>query len=139
MKKNLFGRAIFAGCVRNCERWLTKVLVNIEKYASNFLESHFIFVENDSTDKTKEILRKWYKNRNFSSPNMDGLKKVPRRGLRLEAARNTYLKIIKESNNLKKYDYLIVMDFDDASIFEIEKINLCRSIDFCCQNKITFC
>ena len=137
MKKNLFGKAVFAGCVRNCEPWLNTVLVNIEKYSSNFLESHFIFIENDSTDNTKEILKKWFKNKKFSSPSMDGLKKIPRRGLRLEAARNTYLKIIKESGDLKKYDYLIVLDFDDASILEIKKINLCRSIEFLNSKKNT--
>ena len=135
MKKNLLGKAIFAGCVRNCERWLPKVLTNIEKYSSYFFKSHFIFIENDSTDNTKEILGKWYKNRNCSSINMDGLKNIPKRGLRLEAARNAYLKIIKDSNSLKKYDYLIVMDFDDASIFEIKKNNLSRSIEFLNSNK----
>ena len=135
MKKNLLGKAVFAGCVRNCEHWLPKVLTNIEKYSSYFSKSHFIFIENDSTDKTKEILKKWYKNKNYSSINMDGLKNIPRRGLRLEAARNTYLKIIKDSNNLKKYDYLIVMDFDDASIFEIEKKNLLKSIEFLNSDK----
>ena len=135
MKKNLLGKTIFAGCVRNCERWLPKVLTNIEKYSSYFLESHFIFIENDSIDNTKEVLKKWYKNKNSSSLSMDGLKEIPRRGLRLEAARNTYLKIIKESNNLKKFDYLIIMDFDDASIFEIEKKNILRSIEFLNSDK----
>ena len=135
MKKNLLGKAIFAGCVRNCERWLPKVLNNIERYSSYFLESHFIFIENDSTDNTKEILKKWYKNRNCSSTNMDGLKNIPKRGLRLEAARNAYLKIIKDSNSLKKYDYLIVMDLDDASIFEIEKKNILKSIEFLNSDK----
>ena len=99
----------------------------IKNVQISFLKNHFIFIENDSTDNTKEILEKWYKNKNCSSTNMDGLKNIPKRGLRLEAARNTYLKIIKDSNNLKKYDYLIVMDFDDASIFEIEKKNLLKS------------
>ena len=135
MKKNLLDKAIFSGCVRNCESWLSKVLANIEKYSSYFLESHFIFIENDSTDRTKDILKKWYKNKNCSSRSLDGLKKIPRRGLRLETARNTYLKIIKESNSLKKFDYLIVMDFDDASIFEIEKNNLIRSIEFLNSDK----
>ena len=135
MKKNLLGKAIFAGCVRNCERWLPKVLTNIEKYSSYFFKSHFIFIENDSTDNTKEILKKWYKNRNCSSINMDGLKNIPKRGLRLEAARNAYLKIIKDSNSLKKYDYLIVMDFDDVSIFEIEKKNILKSIEFLNSDK----
>ena len=135
MKKNLLGKTIFAGCVRNCERWLPKVLTNIEKYSSYFLESHFIFIENDSIDNTKEILKKWYKNKNSSSLSMDGLKEIPRRGLRLEAARNTYLKIIKDSNSLKKYDYLIVMDLDDASIFEIEKKYILKSIEFLNSDK----
>ena len=135
MKKNSLGKAIFAGCVRNCERWLPKVLTNIEKYSSCFLKSHFIFIENDSTDNTKEILEKWYKNKNCSSTNMDGLKNIPKRGLRLEAARNAYLKIIKDSNSLKKYDYLIVMDFDDANIFEIEKKNILKSIEFLNSDK----
>ena len=135
MKKNLLGKAIFAGCVRNCERWLPQVLNNIDKYSSYFLKSHFIFIENDSTDNTKEILEKWYKNKNCSSTNMDGLKNIPKRGLRLEAARNAYLKIIKDSNSLKKYDYLIVMDFDDVSIFEIEKKNILKSIEFLNSDK----
>ncbi len=130
MQNTLLSTAIFAGCVRNCERWLPKVLNNIEKYSSYFLKSHFIFIENDSTDNTKKILQKWYENKNYSSQSIDGLKKISKRGLRLETARNTYLKIIKNSNYLSKYDYLIVMDFDDASIFEIERKNLLKSIKF---------
>jgi len=66
---------------------------------------------------------------------MDGLKNIPKRGLILEAARNAYLKIIKDSNSLKKYDYLIVMDFDDVSIFEIEKKNILKSIEFLNSDK----
>ena len=61
MKKNLLGKAVFTGCVRNCEHWLPKVLINIEKYSSYFSKSHFIFIENDSTDNTKEILDEYTK------------------------------------------------------------------------------
>jgi len=135
MKKNLLGKAIFAGCVRNCEVWLPKVLSNIKKYSSYFLESHFIFIENDSTDNTKNILKDWCNNKNYSSLSFDGLKDIPQRGLRLEKARNTYIKIIKDSKNLKKYNYLIVLDCDDASIFEIEKNSILKAIDFLNSNK----
>ena len=130
MKKNLLGKAIFAGCVRNCEPWLPKVLNNIEKYSTFFSENHFIFIENDSTDNTKNIINKWISNKEHSNTCLDGLKKVSKRGLRLEKARNTFLNIIKNSNNLKNYDYLIVMDFDDASVFEIEEKNIISAIKF---------
>ena len=126
MKKILLGKAVFAGCVRNCEYWLPKVLTNIKKYSSYFSKSHFIFIENDSTDKTKEILKKWYKNKNYSSINMDGLKNIPRRGLRLEAARNTYLKIIKDSNNLKKYDFIFAAGGHPHVVFSITYKNLIK-------------
>jgi hypothetical protein len=50
-------KVLFAGCVRDCEKWLPSVLHNIERIASLYVEAAFIFVENDSQDRTKEIIK----------------------------------------------------------------------------------
>jgi len=51
--KNL--NVVFAGCARDCERYIPKVFENLKSYSSLFKDSYKIIVENGSKDKTKEI------------------------------------------------------------------------------------
>jgi hypothetical protein len=60
-------KIVFAGAVQNCARFLPAVFANIEKMASLASETAFVFVENDSTDGTKEVLNQWGQGRaNFN-------------------------------------------------------------------------
>ena len=50
-------KVIFAGCAKNCEKFILKNFENLKLYSSLFKESYKIIVENGSTDKTKKILQ----------------------------------------------------------------------------------
>ena len=72
-------KIIFIGAVQNAENYLSAVFRNIENLTKLFSEVAYIFIENDSTDNTKEILKKWGNNKSnfhlvqilplFSNPN----------------------------------------------------------------------
>ena len=57
MLKNNFKnkKVIFAGCAKNCEKYLLKTLENIEFYSLLFKESYQIIIENGSSDPTKHL------------------------------------------------------------------------------------
>ncbi len=113
-------RGVFACCVRDCEPALPKVLKNIERLSSLYAEAAFIFVENDSKDKTQEILRAWCAKRpNASLINLDGLARHhPVRTMRIAEARKRYLSEIKK--NFADYSHLVVLDGDDANSHDID-------------------
>ena len=50
-------RVVFAGCVRDCSKFLPKSLENLKSYSSIFKESFTIIVENGSKDETRKILK----------------------------------------------------------------------------------
>lgn len=54
---------VICGLVRNSKGTITKNLDNLEKIAKPFQKSHFILIENDSTDKTPKLLKKWAQKR----------------------------------------------------------------------------
>jgi hypothetical protein len=51
--------AVIVGCARDCEAFLPAVLQNVSRMANLYSQAAFLFVENDSTDNTREILQKW--------------------------------------------------------------------------------
>ncbi|WP_114639496.1 glycosyltransferase family protein [Polynucleobacter necessarius] len=109
-------KLIFAGVARDCEKYLPAVLRGIEALAEHYSDSAFIFVENDSSDSTKKVFGEWGEKRsNFYPINIDGLGAIPRRGLRLEIARASYVEFIKSDVQLISYDYLVVLDMDDVN------------------------
>ncbi|MEI6597909.1 MAG: hypothetical protein WCL22_02595 [bacterium] len=124
-------RIVFAGTVQNCARFLPAVFPNIEKMASLASETAFVFVENDSTDGTKEVLNQWGRGRvNFNLINMDGLNSIPVRTLRLEIARNAYIEFIKTFRDYGEYDLLVIMDMDDDGAHPMELSKLEQAIHF---------
>ena len=103
-------KIIFALAVQNCANYLIAVLQNIENLSKYFSEVGYIFVENDSIDNTKEILKSWGADKNnFNLINLDGLKAISARTIRLEIVRNSYLEAIRYDSKLKDFDYLAVL------------------------------
>lgn len=127
---------IFAGCARDCEKFIQKSLDNIKYYSSFFNKSIKIIVENGSNDKTREILEK-NKNPDDLYLNADHLNNLPIRGLRLEKARNLIVEKIKNDLELKQYDLLIILDLDGSGNYKIKKEHLTQSIDFLFSDKKT--
>jgi glycosyltransferase involved in cell wall biosynthesis len=124
------GKAVFAGCARDCAKPLPNVLSNIERLSGLFEDSAFVFVENDSNDQTRQILEEWGKSRaSFSLVRMDDLQFCAVRTVRLAIARNTYLEIIR-SSTLREFDYLFVMDMDDVNERELAVESIAKSLEF---------
>ena len=120
---------VFAGCAKNCAKFLPNVLQNISDYSLLFNKTFKIIVENGSTDSTKEIL-----NSSKDSQSIihfrDDLNLIDQRTIRLALARNLIIDEIKNNQKLKDFDLLIMIDFDDRGIFKIEEDNISKAIKF---------
>lgn len=130
---------IIAALARDCERPLLSNIPLIEKLRERFVWSEVVIVENDSKDKTKEILADWQaRSENVSIVSQDfGTLTIPHKSTavasptttsyRIEKMafyRNIYLEHIK---NIKtNIDYVIVIDMD-IEHFDVE--NLIDSIN----------
>ncbi len=124
-------KIIFALAVQNCANYLIAVLQNIENLSKYFSEVGYIFVENDSIDNTKEILKSWGADKNnFNLINLDGLKAISARTIRLEIVRNSYLEAIRYDSKLKDFDYLAVLDADDIGVYPIDGGEVLNAIEF---------
>lgn len=121
---------IFCGIVRDCEKNLSRNIPVIEKIASYFKSYQVILFENNSKDKTKEVLNKWSQsNANIKCFTNDfdeqSYKEIPipkgfhadnsrRRIQKMTDYRNLYLEYI-DKNNLTA-DYIIIVDLDVSHI-----------------------
>ena len=99
---------IIVGCARNIESHLSNTKQKLEMIKSLFKSSQIIIYENDSSDKTLELLTIW-KNKNFiqliTEKNVPGI-----RTERLAYARNLLYKEAMKHN----FDLLIVVDLDNV-------------------------
>jgi len=124
-------KIIITGVVRDCEKYLPKVLSLIDKISDIFIDSAFVFIENDSQDLTKKILNDWGQDKNnFTLLNMDGLGQLPIRTMRLEYLRNTYIEFIKQNDVLSNFDYLVTLDMDDVNTRGLNIERFIESIQF---------
>ncbi len=123
-------KIIFAGLAQNCAQYLPDVFKNIENISTLASETAFIFVENDSSDSTKQAITQWGSSKNnFKFISLDGLNQVKMRTIRLEFLRNMYLEVIKADENFRSFDVLVVLDMDDVSSFQIEMEKLTDAIN----------
>ena len=122
-------KVVFAGCAKNCGKYLPQTLDNIKFYSSLFKKSYTIIVENGSEDNTKEILRN-----NQGKNNLflfrDDLNILSHRCQRLEISRNLIIDTIKSNPELKSYDIFIMLDLDDMGIFRIDEKDITNSVNF---------
>lgn len=106
---------IIIGAIRNGEKYINQVFNNMIQIGILFKNYKILIYENDSHDKTKNILNK-YKNENqhieiIFENNIDKLYQL--RTQRLAYIRNKLLKTVLEKYNT--YDYLLNMDLDDVN------------------------
>jgi len=121
---------IICGIVRDCEKNLKNNITVIEKLRSFAKESHVVIFENDSKDKTKEILAEWTNScsnvhilsetyNETTLPDLKGTKSnrffCEYRIKKMSFFRNKYFDYI-EANHLNS-DYTIIVDLDVAQIF----------------------
>jgi hypothetical protein len=120
--KKYKSKATFVGCVKNVSINLPAVLQNIDRLSQLFEKTAFIFVENDSTDNTVEILQSWGNSRkDFAIRSLTGLDKaIQPRTMRLETCRNLYLAALKKTKPFTADDVVIMLDMDDVNSNPIE-------------------
>lgn len=139
--------------VRDCEKNLRKNIVVIDKIRSYFKESVVIVFENDSIDKTKEVLQHWSKrdknvfvetqqNQGITIPpnDMEGVNKYFSwfRLSKLAGYRNNYLDKLEALEF--EPDFVIIVDLDVARIYPDGVINsmaLADQWDVVCSNSIS--
>ncbi|QDW26944.1 hypothetical protein FFJ24_019830 [Pedobacter sp. KBS0701] len=130
---------VIAALARDCEKPLLNNIPLIEELRARFVWSEVVVVENDSKDKTKQILHDWQsRSENVSIISQDfGTLTIPHKSTgvtspttttyRIEKMafyRNIYLEHIKAIK--KNIDYVIVIDVDIEN-FDVE--NLIYSIE----------
>ena len=124
-------KAIFIGVAQNCAKDLPMVLKNISNLSDLFHSSAFLFIENDSSDNTRQILESWGVGRpRFTYLNMNGLNSIPIKTLRLEFLRNACIEFVINNAVYSEYDYLIILDMDNSSAFQIDPVNFLNAIEF---------
>jgi hypothetical protein len=105
------------GPVKNCEKYLLKVLENMEKIGSIFDDYKIIIYYDKSKDNTLEILKQ-YQLKNSKMLFYVNKKPVSKfRTHNLAIARNFCLNYIKK--NSKEFPFFIMMDCDDVNCKEV--------------------
>ncbi len=123
--------AFITGLARDCEKYLPRVLMNLGRLEAIFENVFYLVLENDSLDKTKQVLMDWGgKKSNFLLMSFDGLGANSIRGLRLEFLRNVAIEFLKSNMRFNSFDYYINLDLDDANSFTIDMSEIKRSIEF---------
>lgn len=104
---------IFVGTVRSVEKYIKKALENIDNCGKKFNDYTVIIYENDSSDKTREIL---YENKkdNYHYIFEDNVTES-RRTMRIANGRNKILDKIGEINKTQHYHYMVALDMDDIN------------------------
>jgi len=118
---------LLCGLCRNIEVYFDKVFANIDTIKKIFARVDILFIENDSTDKTRHLL----KNRNDARVIYfnDLVTDYPQRTARIAFCRNQILKEAIENPRYADIDYILWMDMDDICINPINQ-NAIESNDF---------
>ncbi len=131
MPHTLNHSAVFVGCISDCEPFLPGDLSNLGSLSRQFRQSATVMIENDSRDRTKDVLNDWGRGQDrFHLESLDGLDaQVRPRTARLAIARNRYLDIVRNSD-LRDFDYLIVMDLDNVGQTQVDAGAFLEAISF---------
>jgi hypothetical protein len=110
------------GTVKNCEKYLLKVLDNMEKIGSIFNDYQIVIYYDKSTDNTLNLLKQYQ----IKNPKMifyvNKQPVSPFRTHNLAIARNFCLNFVKQNN--ERFPFFIMMDCDDVNCKEINIDNL---------------
>jgi len=108
---------LIVGTTRNCEMTLKQSFDTLKSSIGEVKKIQFLFIESDSNDDTKNVLKELsIENENFSYISLGSLiNKYPLRTQRLAFCRNVYVKEIRENNKYKHVNYVVVSDLDNIN------------------------
>lgn len=123
-------KVVFCGMVRDCGKEVRHIIPTIEKLGNCFADYQVVIFENNSKDKTKEILLTWQDKNNkvkaicndFDESSYNDIPKedcyyLPNSRRRIQKYvdyRNLYMEYLDKEDI--KADYVIIVDFDVAKI-----------------------
>jgi hypothetical protein len=105
-------RIIFLGCARDCEQRLEGTVKVLQRLGKSFMSHEIVIYENDSRDKTRELLNKLSKTNRLTvigSNELDAL--FPLRTERIAHARNSLLEWVRRNREIAP-DYVCWADMD---------------------------
>lgn len=133
MKKISESTVVICGIVRNAEHGLDRNIPVINEFVESCKDYRIYIFENDSTDRTKEILKEWtgkdperiiVETKDFDSSNTIPETKMPnhvnpffsrKRIDKMAALRNNYMHYINQLD--LNVDYVVVVDLDVAQLY----------------------
>ncbi len=104
-------RCCICGTIRNCEPYLDKIFLNMEKIGSVFSDYRIILYYDQSTDNTLNKIKEYQNINSRVLLYINTSELLPYRTHRISLGRNTCLDMIKQ--NFIDYEYFIMMDCDD--------------------------
>ena len=110
------------GTVKNCEKYLLKVLDNMEKIGSIFNDYQIVIYYDKSTDNTLNLLKQYQIKNSKMLFYVNKQPVSPFRTHNLAIARNFCLNFVKQNN--ERFPFFIMMDCDDVNCKEINIDNL---------------
>jgi hypothetical protein len=105
------------GTVKNCEKYLLKVLDNMEKIGSIFNDYQIVIYYDKSTDNTLNLLKQYQIKNSKMLFYVNKQPVSPFRTHNLAIARNFCLNFVKQNN--ERFPFFIMMDCDDVNCKEI--------------------
>lgn len=125
---------IIYGTIRDIENHFICSFSNITTLSSYFNKVYIIIFENDSTDKTRDLLKSWQKNNCKNTTKhvllYDNLEQqIPLRASRLAYCRNEILNYIFGNNLHNEYHYALHCDLDDR-FWSIDYDSICNCFQY---------
>ncbi len=106
-------KVVIVGIARNNALPLPTVIKYIEHTGDFFADYRVIIFENDSTDKSKSILKKWQdRNAKVKVISQDFGKSAKLTLERFTIARNVYIDELKQNPHYQGFDMLLIVDMD---------------------------
>jgi len=101
------------GCVKNCGKFLKKVLENLHFLSAFFYHYEIIIAYDESTDNSLEILKNMSKVMNLTILYNHNTSEI--RVENISNARNSILDYIRAQTEKKNFKYFVMVDMDDVS------------------------
>lgn len=124
-------KCLFAGCIRNGEKYVLQSIKNILEYSNLFDDYKILLIENGSSDNTKEILKS-IKNQKIQIFFKDELNSIKYRTLRLAKCRNFILQLILDDYN--DFDFCIFIDLDETGNYKINLNSIKETLEYLINN-----